>query len=97
EGASMTETIDEATGIAKRMVIDWRANTRSQSLRPAIVINGKDGKIGKLARGGEARYVLPVEAILAVDPGNSIKAGDVLARIPTESAKTRDITGGLPR
>ncbi len=97
EGGSMTETIDEATGIAKRVVIDWRANTRSSSLRPAIVINGKDGKIGKLARGGEARYVLPAEAILAVDPGNVVKAGDVLARIPTESAKTRDITGGLPR
>jgi DNA-directed RNA polymerase subunit beta' len=97
EGASMTESIDEATGIAKRVVIDWRANTRSSSLRPAIIINGKDGKIGKLARGGDARYVLPVEAILAVDPGDHVKAGDVLARIPTESAKTRDITGGLPR
>ncbi|MBV9139129.1 MAG: DNA-directed RNA polymerase subunit beta', partial [Hyphomicrobiales bacterium] len=97
EGGSMTETIDEATGIAKRVVIDWRANSRSSSLRPAIVITGKDGKIGKLARGGEARYVLPAEAILAVDPGNVVKSGDVLARIPTESAKTRDITGGLPR
>ena len=97
EGGSMTESIDEATGIAKRVVIDWRTSTRSSSLRPAIVINGKDGKIGKLARGGDARYVLPAEAILAVDPGNVVKAGDVLARIPTESAKTRDITGGLPR
>ena len=51
----------------------------------------------KLARGGEARYLLAVDAILSVDPGGQVKAGDVLARIPTESAKTRDITGGLPR
>ena len=97
EGGSMTESIDEATGIAKRVVIDWRASSRSANLRPAIVITGKDGKVGKLARGGDARYVLPVEAILAVDPGDHVKSGDVLARIPTESAKTRDITGGLPR
>ncbi len=51
----------------------------------------------KLPRGGEARYLLAVDAIISVDPGAQIKAGDVLARIPTESAKTRDITGGLPR
>ena len=61
EGASMTETIDEATGIAKRLVMDWRLNQRSVTLKPAIVIKGADGKIGKLLRGGEARYALPVE------------------------------------
>ncbi len=54
-------------------------------------------KILKLARGGEARYQLAVDAIISVDPGGHVKAGDVIARIPTESAKTRDITGGLPR
>jgi DNA-directed RNA polymerase subunit beta' len=51
----------------------------------------------KLARGGEARYLLSVDAVLSMDPGSTVKAGDVLARIPLESAKTRDITGGLPR
>ena len=70
---------------------------RGADLRPAIVVKGKDGKILKLARGGEARYLLPVDAIISVDPGGKVKAGDVIARIPTESAKTRDITGGLPR
>ena len=59
EGQSLTESIDEATGIAKRVVIDWRTPRGSADLRPAIVIKGKDGKIGKLARGGEARYLLP--------------------------------------
>ena len=99
EGQSMTESLDESTGIAKRVVIDWRTGSArgQQDLRPAIVIKGKDGKILKLARGGEARYLLAVDAIISVDPGGNIKAGDVIARIPTESAKTRDITGGLPR
>ncbi|MFZ1893474.1 MAG: DNA-directed RNA polymerase subunit beta' [Rhodoplanes sp.] len=102
EGQSMSETLDESTGIAKRVVIDWRTGSGrgQQDLRPAIVIKGKDGKDGKvlkLARGGEARYQLAVEAILSVDPGSMVKAGDVIARMPSESAKTRDITGGLPR
>jgi len=97
EGASMSEQIDESTGIAKRVVIDWRGSTRTSDLRPAIVILDENGKIAKLARGGEARSLLAVDAIIAVDPGAKVKAGDVLARIPMESAKTRDITGGLPR
>jgi DNA-directed RNA polymerase subunit beta' len=97
EGASMSETVDESTGIAKRMVVDWRLNQRSATLKPAIVMKGADGKILKLLRGGEARYNLPVDAILNVEPGSKIKAGDIIARISMESAKTRDITGGLPR
>ena len=99
EGQSMTETLDESTGIAKRVVIDWRSGSArgQQDLRPAMVIKGKDGKILKLSRGGDARYLLAVDAIISVDPDGKVKAGDVIARIPTESAKTRDITGGLPR
>ncbi len=99
DGLSMSEQLDESTGIAKRVVIDWRTGSsrNQQDLRPAIVIKGADGKLLKLARGGDARYLLAVDAILSVDPGSQVKAGDVIARIPTESAKTRDITGGLPR
>jgi DNA-directed RNA polymerase subunit beta' len=99
EGQSMSETLDESTGIAKRVVIDWRTGSGrgQQDLRPAMVIKDKTGKIHKLSRGGEARYQLAVDAIISVDPGATVKAGDVIARIPTESAKTRDITGGLPR
>src|ERR1700682_583489 len=95
----MSEAIDEATGIAKRVVIDWRTGSarNQQDLRPALTIKGKDGKILKLSRGGDARYALAIDAILSVDQGAKVKAGDVIARIPTESAKTRDITGGLPR
>jgi DNA-directed RNA polymerase subunit beta' len=97
EGVSVVEAADEATGITNRVIIDWRGNTRGQSLKPALAIKEAGGKILKLPRGGEARYLLSVDAVLSVDPGAKVKAGDVLARIPLESAKTRDITGGLPR
>jgi len=97
EGMSMSETVDEATGIAKRMVMDWRMNVRSSSLKPSIVVKGHDGKPVKLARGGEARYSLPVDSIISFDPGSTVRAGDIIARISLDSAKTRDITGGLPR
>jgi DNA-directed RNA polymerase subunit beta' len=95
---SVSEATDESTGITKRVVIDWRTNPRSSDLKPTILVKGKDAKSRKSGRGGaEARYLLPVETILSVEPGTEVKAGDVLARIPMESAKTRDITGGLPR
>ncbi|MDZ4789795.1 MAG: DNA-directed RNA polymerase subunit beta' [Hyphomicrobiales bacterium] len=96
-GLSINESVEETTGITKRTIIDWRANPKSSALRPALVVKDKKGKIAKLARGGEARYLLSVDAILPSEPGLVVKAGDVLARIPLESAKTRDITGGLPR
>jgi DNA-directed RNA polymerase subunit beta' len=97
EGASVVETADESTGITKRVVIDWRANPRGSDLKPAVAIKDKHGKIVKLERGGDARFLLSVDAILSVEPGSQVHPGDVLARIPLESAKTRDITGGLPR
>ncbi len=97
EGASITETADESTGITKRVVIDWRANPRGADLKPAITLNNKKGEALKLERGGDARYLLSVDAVLSVEPGAEVKPGDVIARIPLESAKTRDITGGLPR
>ena len=97
EGASVVETADESTGITKRVVVDWRASPRSSELRPAVVVKDKKDKIVKADRGRDARYMLSVDAILSVDPGAQVRPGDVLARIPLESAKTRDITGGLPR
>ncbi len=97
DGVSVSESTDETTGITKRQVIDWRSTPRGADLKPAIVIKGKDGKVAKLSRGGEARFQLSVDAILSVEPGSKASEGDVLARIPLESAKTKDITGGLPR
>ena len=97
EGFSMQVVADEATGIASRVVTDWRSNPRAADLKPAISIAKASGELETLPTGAEARYTLPVEAILSVEDGESISSGDELARIPTEGAKTRDITGGLPR
>ena len=97
EAVSVNEKYDESTGITNRVIVDWRASPRGQDLKPAVVIKDKKGEAVKVPRGGDARYLLSVEAILSVEPGQAVKAGDVLARIPLESAKTRDITGGLPR
>jgi DNA-directed RNA polymerase subunit beta' len=97
EGFSVREETDEATGIANRVVADWRASPRGSDLRPAMGVVSEDGAYRKLSNGADARYLLPVGAILSVGDGDEVKPGDVLARLPTEGAKTRDITGGLPR
>jgi len=78
-------------------VIDWRQQPRGADLRPRIVLRDEKGEQIMLSNGVEARYFLPVEAILSVSNGDKVKAGDILARISRESSKTRDITGGLPR
>jgi len=97
ENVSVREEADEATGISNRVVTDWRASTKGSDLRPAVGVIDADGAFKRIANGGEARYLLPVGAILSVGDGDEVKPGEVLARIPTEGAKTRDITGGLPR
>ncbi len=97
EAVSIKEVADEATGISQKVVIDWRTSPRGVDLKPALILTDKAGKIKKLANGNDARYLLSVDAILSINDGDEVKAGDALARIPTEGAKTRDITGGLPR
>ncbi|MBK1793499.1 DNA-directed RNA polymerase subunit beta' [Devosia sp. WQ 349] len=96
DGVSVAENTDEATGFTKRVVIDWRGNQRGEGLKPALVIN-RGGSVAKVERGGDARYLLSVDAVINVEPGEKVSPGDILARIPLESAKTKDITGGLPR
>ncbi|KKB12896.1 DNA-directed RNA polymerase subunit beta' [Devosia geojensis] len=96
DGASVAETTDEATGFTKRVVSDWRTSQRGEGLKPALAV-ARGGTVVKLDRGGEARYLLSVDAVIATEPGEKVSPGDVLARIPLESAKTKDITGGLPR
>ncbi len=97
EGLSVRETVDEATGISSKVVVDWKQQPRGSDLRPRITVRDQDGEVLTLANGLEARYFMSVDAILSVDNGAQVKAGDVLARIPRKSSKTRDITGGLPR
>ncbi|MFN8721591.1 MAG: DNA-directed RNA polymerase subunit beta' [Rhodospirillales bacterium] len=97
EGVSIREVMDEATGISSKVVIDWRQQPRGNDLKPRITLHDAQGNPVKLPNGLEARYYLSVDAILSVENGTPVKAGDVLARIPREGSKTRDITGGLPR
>ncbi len=97
EGISMIEQVDEATGIASKVVTDWKQQPRGGDLKPRITLRDEDGEVLTLENGLEARYFLSADAILSVDNGQKVHAGDLLARIPRESAKTRDITGGLPR
>jgi DNA-directed RNA polymerase subunit beta' len=98
EGVSVKEQTDEVKGTTNRVIVDWRATPRGADLKPAIIIKeSKGGRPVRVARGVDARYQLPVDAILSIEPNAKVKAGDVLARIPLSSAKTGDITGGLPR
>ncbi len=97
DGVSLREIMDESTGISSKVVIDWRQQARGQDLKPRVALRDKKGEIITLPNGLEARYFLPVDAILSISDGQEVHAGDVLARIPRESSKTRDITGGLPR
>ncbi len=94
EGKTLVEQTDEATGIAQRVVIEYRATTKSkEDLRPRLTLLG-----GADAGSTEAaRYLLASGATLSVEDNATVHAGDVLARVSRESAKTRDITGGLPR
>ena len=94
EGVTMNEQADETTGISHKVVTD----SKDASARPRISIKDKDGKTAKLP-GSEnvARYPIPVGAHIAVAEGQQASPGDVIAKIPRETTKTKDITGGLPR
>jgi DNA-directed RNA polymerase subunit beta' len=100
EGITMREQSDEVTGLSSRIVTS-QADARQNALRPQIhLVDPKDpdGDPIVLARtNAPARYFLSPGAILNMDNAAEVKAGDVLARIPREAGKTKDITGGLPR
>jgi DNA-directed RNA polymerase subunit beta' len=97
QGFTVREETDDATGITQKIVSDWRAAPKGNDLRPAITIVDKDGEMVKLDNGNPAHYFMSVDAILSIEDGQEIEAGMVIARIPREGAKTKDITGGLPR
>jgi DNA-directed RNA polymerase subunit beta' len=94
EGATMQERVDEVTGLAFKVIIE----PRDPDLRPRISI--KDDKARTIVIPGSsnpARYILPVGAHIVVNEGDDLHAGDVIAKMPRETTKTKDITGGLPR
>jgi len=90
ENRTMTEQVDESTGIAQRVVTDDNAKSKKDTLHPRLTLTGKDA-----AEAGV--YRLAPGAIVAIEDGQQVEAGEVLARMPREAARTRDITGGLPR
>ncbi len=93
-GKTMQEKVDPVTGKSSRTVTESKTGEE----RPRISIKTEDGKTAKLPTGsGMARYMLPVDAILMVEEGDDVRAGDVIAKLPRATTKTKDITGGLPR
>ncbi|MGI3168952.1 DNA-directed RNA polymerase subunit beta' [Pseudooceanicola sp. C21-150M6] len=96
-GIAVREDTDEATGMTQRIVSDWRGSPKGNELKPELLILGDDGEPVRNEAGNPVTYPMSVDAILSVEDGQTIKAGDVVARIPREGAKTKDITGGLPR
>ena len=97
DGISLAETTDDATGIATKTVIDWKTQSKNTDLKPRITLRDDKGNVIKKADDNEARYYLVPDSILSVKDGQKIYAGDVIARLPKETSKTKDITGGLPR
>ncbi len=96
-GVAVREETDDATGMTQKIVVDWRAALKGNELKPEIILVGADGEPVRNDAGNPITYPMSVDAILSVEDGQEIKAGDVVARIPREGAKTKDITGGLPR
>jgi DNA-directed RNA polymerase subunit beta' len=92
EGVTMEEKLDERTGLSTKVIVD----TKDIEKRPRVSIKDESGQTAKIGA-GEARYLLPVGAHLNVVEGQTVAAGDVIAKIPRETTKTKDITGGLPR
>ena len=97
DGVSLAETVDDATGISSKSVVDWRSQSKNTDLKPRITLRDEKGNVIKKADDNEARYYLVPDSILSVKDGQHILAGDVIARLPKETSKTKDITGGLPR
>jgi len=94
EGKTMREQVDEVTGLSSKVIVSYKEG----DLRPRISIKDNAGKTLKIPGTAiEARYLLPVGAIITVNEGDEVKAGDIIVKIPRETTKTKDITGGLPR
>jgi DNA-directed RNA polymerase subunit beta' len=94
EGVTMQEQVDEFTGLSRKVIIE----SKDPELRPRISIKDEKGRTMNLpASTSQARYLLPVGANIFISEGDMVEAGDVIVKIPRETTKTKDITGGLPR
>ena len=94
EGKTMREEVDEATGLSRKVITEFK----SGDLRPRVSIKDNKSKTAKIpGTNAVARYLLSVGVNIVVSEGDEVHAGDILAKIPRETTKTKDITGGLPR
>ena len=94
EGKTMKEEVDEVTGLSRKVITEFK----SGDLRPRVSIKDSKSKTAKIPRtNAVARYLLSVGVNIVVSEGDEVRAGDILAKIPRETTKTKDITGGLPR
>ena len=94
EGVTMQEQVDEFTGLSRKVIVE----SKDPELRPRISIKDEKGKTMNLpGTASQARYLLPVGANIFVSEGDMVEAGDIIVKIPRETTKTKDITGGLPR
>ncbi|WRH62528.1 MAG: DNA-directed RNA polymerase subunit beta' [Fuscovulum sp.] len=97
-GISVREDTDDATGMTQKIVSDWRSAPKGNDLKPEIIImDPATGEPVRADNGNPITYPMSVDAILSVEDQQEVRPGDVVARIPREGAKTKDITGGLPR
>jgi DNA-directed RNA polymerase subunit beta' len=97
DSITLVERMDEVTGLTSKVVVDYKQGAKSIDLRPRLQLKDDNGEVLRLPNNTDARYFLAPDSILSVENGAQVAAGDVLARIPREGSKTRDITGGLPR
>ena len=94
EGKTMQEQVDEVTGLSRKVIIEFRGG----DLRPRVSIKDDKGKTAKITgTNSVARYLLSVGVNIVGSEGDEVRAGDIIAKIPRETTKTKDITGGLPR
>ncbi|MDR1477057.1 MAG: DNA-directed RNA polymerase subunit beta', partial [Rickettsiales bacterium] len=97
DGVSVSEVKDEATGVASRVVVDWKTGLKKKDLNPSIFVVDAKGNPMILPSGAAAKYIISTGTILSSSAGDEVKAGDIIAYIPRDDSKTKDITGGLPR
>ena len=90
DNRTLTEQTDESTGITQRVVTEDNAKSKKENLQPRLTLAAEKAEEAGV-------YRLPPGAVIAVEDGQTVEAGEVLARMPREAARTRDITGGLPR
>ncbi len=94
EGLTMSEQVDEVTGLSRKVIVEYK--DKDTEIRPRVSIKDEHGRTIKIGD-SEARYLLPVGANIMIKEGEEVHSGDVIAKIPRETTKTKDITGGLPR